>query len=153
MWDNERSCNIFIMEIQREETQETIEAIKAKNFPKLKDLYNQSIGFSSNHVWMWELDHKKDWTPKKWCFQTAVLEKTLESHLDCKEIKPVNPKGNQPWIVIWRTVAEALILWSPDLKSRQNGKDPDAGKDWRQKENVGGRGWDGWIASLTQIWI
>ena len=84
------------MEIQREETQETIEAIKAKNFPKLKDLYNQSIGFSSNHVWMWELDHKKDWTPKNWCFQTAVLEKTLESHLDCKEIKPVNPKGNQP---------------------------------------------------------
>ena len=84
---------------------------------------------------MWELDHEKDWTPKNWCFQTAVLEKTLESHLDYKEIKPVNPKGNQPWIVIWRTIAEALILWSPDSKSRQNGKDPDAGKDWRQKVN------------------
>ena len=116
------------METQREETQETIEAIKAKNFPKLKALYSQSNGFSSNHVWMWELDHKKDWTPKNWCFQTAVLEKTLDSHLDCKEIKPINPKGNQPWIVIWRMVAEALILWSPDSKSRQNGKDPDTGK-------------------------
>ena len=124
------------MEIQREETQETIEAIKAKNFPKLKDLYNQSIGFSSNHVWMWELDHKKDWTPKKWCFQTAVLEKTLESHLDCKEIKPVNPKGNQPWIVIWRTVAEAEapVIWPSDVNSWLTGKAPDAGKDWGQEE-------------------
>ena len=135
MWDNERSCNTLVMEIQREETQGTIEEIKAKNFPKLKGLYSQSYGFPSNHVWMWELNHKKGWTPKNWCFQTAVLEKTLESHLDCKEIKPVNPKGNQPWIVIWRTVAEALILWPHDSKSRQSGKDHDAGKDWRQKVN------------------
>ena len=89
-----------------------------------------------NHVWMWELDHKKGWALKNWCFQTVVLDKTLESPLDCKEIKPVNPKGNQPQIFIGRTDAEveALILWPPDVKSWLIGKDPDAGKDWRQKE-------------------
>ena len=77
---------------------------------------------------MWELDHKEGRTPKTWCFQTVVLEKTLESPLDCKEIKPVNPKGNQPWIFIGRTDAEALILWPPDAKSQLIGKDPaDAG--------------------------
>ena len=85
---------------------------------------------------MWELDHKKGWALKNWCFQTVVLDKTLESPLDCKEIKPVNPKGNQPQIFIGRTDAEveALILWPPDVKSWLIGKDPDAGKDWRQKE-------------------
>ena len=85
-------------------------------------------GFSSSQVWMWELDRKEGWTLKNWCFQTVVLEKTLESPLDRKEIKPVNPKGNQPWIVIGRTDAEALILWPPDAKSQLIGKDPaDAG--------------------------
>ena len=85
---------------------------------------------------MWELDHKEGCVAKNWCFQTAVLKKTLESPLDYKEIKPVNPKGNQPWIVIGRTdaEAEALILWSPDAKSWLTGKDPDAGKDWGQEE-------------------
>ena len=85
---------------------------------------------------MWELDHKEGWVPKSWCFQTVVLEKTFESPLDYKEIKPVNPKRKQPWIFIGRTNAEATapILWLPDLKSLLIGKDPDAGKDWRQKE-------------------
>ena len=83
---------------------------------------------------MWELDHKEGWAPKNWCFQTVVLEKTLESPLDCK-IKPVNPKGNQSWIFIGRTDAEteAPILWPPNAKSQLIGKDPDAGKDWRQE--------------------
>ena len=85
---------------------------------------------------MWELNHKEGWAPKNWCFETVVLEKTLESPLDCKEIKPVNPKGNQPWIFIGRTdaEAEAPVLWPPDVKSQLTGKDPDAGKDWRQQE-------------------
>ena len=85
---------------------------------------------------MWELDQKESWVLKNWCFWTLVLEKSLESPLDCKDIKPVNPKGNQCWIVIGRTdaKAEAPILWPPDAKSRLIRKDPDAGKDWRQEE-------------------
>ena len=82
---------------------------------------------------MWELDHKEGWTLKNWCFRTVVLEKTLESPLDCKEIQPVNPKGNQ-WIFIGRTDTEALILWPPDVKSQLIRKDCDAGKRWGQKE-------------------
>jgi len=85
-------------------------------------------------AWMCELGHKEDPAPKNWCFQTVVLEKTLESPLDSKEIKPVNPKENQHWILIGRTDAEAPILWPPDAKSWLIGKDPDAGKDWGQKE-------------------
>ena len=95
---------------------------------------SQSYGFSSSHVWMWELDHKEIWETKNWCFSTVVLEKTLESPLDCKEIKPVNPKGNQSWIFIGRTESEALILWPPDMKNWLIGKDSDAGKDWRQEK-------------------
>ena len=83
---------------------------------------------------MWELDHKEGWAPKNWCFPIVVLEKTLESPLDNKEIKPVHPKGNQPWIFIGRTDAEASMLWPPDAKSQLIGKDPDAGKNQRQKE-------------------
>ena len=85
---------------------------------------------------MWELDHKENWALKNWCFQTGVLEKTLESPLDSKEIQPVNPKGNQPWIFIGRIEAEAEdpMLWPPDAKSWFVGTDPDAGKAWRQKE-------------------
>ena len=100
-----------------------------------KGPYSQSYGFSSSHVWMWEVDDE-GWMPKNWCFWTVVLEKTLESPLDCKEIKPVNPKGNQPWIFIGRTDAEAEtpILWPPDLKCWFIRKDPAAGKDWRQEE-------------------
>ena len=87
-------------------------------------------------VWMWEWDYKESWAPKNWCFWTAVLEKTPESPLDYKEIQPVNPKGNQPWIFIGRTDAEAEtpILWLPDVKNWLLGKDPDSGKDWRQEE-------------------
>ena len=85
---------------------------------------------------MWELDHEEGWVPKNWCFQIVVLEKTLESPLDCMEIKPVNPEGDQYWIFIGRTdaEAEAPVLWPPDSKSWLIGKDPDAGKDQRQKE-------------------
>ena len=97
---------------------------------------SQSYGFSCSHVWMWELDHKESCTLKSWCFWTVVLEKTLESPLDCKEIKPVNPKGNQSRIFIARTdgETEAAILCLPDAKNWLIGKDPDAGKDWRQEE-------------------
>ena len=99
---------------------------------------SQSYDFSSSHVQMWELDHKESWAPKNWCFWTVVLEKTLESPLDCKEIKQVNPKGNQSWIFIGRTDAEAEtpILWPPDAKNWFIGKDPDAGKDWRQEKGM-----------------
>ena len=85
---------------------------------------------------MWELDHKEGWMPKNWCFWTVVLEKTLESPLDCRDFKSINPKGNQPWLFIGRTDAEAEtpILWPPDVKNWLTGKDPDAGKDWRQEE-------------------
>ena len=85
---------------------------------------------------MWELDCEEGWAPKNWCFQNVVLEKTLEGHLDCKDIKLVNPNENQPWIFIGRTdvEAEALIFWPPDAKSWLIAKDPDGGKDWRQKE-------------------
>ena len=101
-----------------------------------KCLSSQSYGFSSGHVWMRELDYKESWAPKNWYFWTVVLEKTLESPLDNKEIQPVHPKGNQSWIFIGRTdaEAEAPILWSPDAKSSLIGKDPDAGKDWRWEE-------------------
>ena len=93
-------------------------------------------GFSCSHVQMWELDHKEGWALKNWCFRTVVLKKTLESPLGCKEIKPVIPKGNQPWIFTGRTDAEpeAPVLWPPDAKSQLTGKDPDAGKDWRPME-------------------
>ena len=99
-----------------------------------KGPYNQSYDFSSSHIWMWELDHKESWVPKNWCFPTVVLEKTLESPLDCKEIQPVHPKGHQPWIFIGRTDAEVEVptLGPPDEKSLFIGKDPDAGKDWGQ---------------------
>ena len=101
-----------------------------------KDPSSQSYGFSSSRVWMWELDYKESWVPKNWCFWIVVLEKTLQSPLDSKEVKPVNPKGNQSWIFIGRTdaEAEAPILWPPDVKSRLIGKDPDSGKDWNQEE-------------------
>ena len=101
-----------------------------------KNPFNQSYGFSSSHIWMWELDHKEGWALKNWCFQAVGLEKTLESPLDCKGIKQVNAKGNQPWLFIARTdaEAEAPILWPPDVKSWLTGKDPDAGEDWRQEE-------------------
>ena len=113
------------------------QCIKTQNYhPADKGLYNQSYGFSSSHVWMWELDHKEGWAPKNWCFWTVVPEKTFESLLDSKEIKPINPKGNQPWIFIGRPDAEdeVPIVWPPDMNWRLIGRDPDAGKDWGQEE-------------------
>ena len=110
---------------------------------KSRDITNkgpsiQSYGFSSSHVWMWRLDPKEGWVLKNWCFQIVVLEKILMSPLNGKKIKPANPKGNQPRIIIARINAEAEtpILWPPDVKSRLIGKDPDAGKDWRQKKGT-----------------
>ena len=100
-----------------------------------KGSYSQGYSFSSSHVRMWELDHKEDWVPKKWCFWIVVLEKTLESLLDSK-IKSVSPKGNQAWVFIGRTDAEASILWPPNAKSQLIGKDPDAGKDWGQEKGA-----------------
>ena len=101
-----------------------------------KGLSSQGYGFSSSHVWIWELDCEESWVPKNWCFWTVVLEKTRESPWDCKEIQPVHPKGDQSWIFIGRTDGEAKtpILWPPDAKSWLIGKDPDAGKDWGQEE-------------------
>ena len=98
--------------------------------------YGQCYGPSNSHVWIWELQHKEGWAPKNWCLEIVVLEKILESPLDCKEIKLVSLKGTPPWIVIGRTdaEAEALILWPPDARSQLPGKDPDAGKNWRKKE-------------------
>ena len=99
-----------------------------------KGLSSQSYGFSSSHVWMWELDLKESWALKNWCFWTVVLEKTLESPLDCKEIQLVHPKGNQSRISIGKTDAETPTLWPPDMKNWLTGEDPDAGKDWRWEE-------------------
>ena len=110
---------------------------KQRHYFTDKGLSSQNYGFSSSHVWMWELDHKESWVLKNWCIWTVVLENTLESSLDSKEIKPVNPKGSQSWIFIGRAdaEAEAPILWPLNAKSQLFGKIPDAGKDWRQGEN------------------
>ena len=111
---------------------------------------SQGYGFSRCHVQTWELDHKEGWVLKNWCFLIVVLEKTLESPWDCKEIKPVNPKGNQPWIFIRKTdaEAEAPILWPPDAKNWLTGKNPDAGRLKAGGEGDN-RGWNGWMASPT----
>ena len=110
--------------------------LKSRHYFATKGPSSQGYGFSSSCVWMWELDYKESWAPKNWCFWTVVLEKILESPLDCKEIQPVYPKGNQSWIFIGRTDAESEtpILGPPDVKNWLIGKDPDAGKDWGQEE-------------------
>ena len=102
-----------------------------------KHSYSQSYDFPSSHIWMWMLDHEEGQVPKNWCFWTRVLEKTLESPLDTKEIKPVNLRGNQPWILIGSTNAEAEApLWLSDVKSWLTGKDLDVGKDWGQQKGA-----------------
>ena len=108
--------------------------LKSRHYLANKCPSSQSYGFSSSHVWMWELNYKESWAPKNWCIWTVVLEKSLESPLDSKEIQPVHPKGDQSWLFIGKTDAEAetTILWSPDAKNWLIWKDPDAGKDWRQ---------------------
>ena len=109
---------------------------KQRHYFANKSPSSQSYSFSSSHVWMWESDYKESWMLKNWCFWTVVLEKTLQSPLDCKVIQPVHPKGDQSWTFIGRTDAEAEtpILWPPDVKSWLIWKDPDAEKDWRREE-------------------
>ena len=109
---------------------------KQRHYFDNKGLSSQGYGFSGSHVWMWELDYKESLVQKNWCFWTVVLEKTLESPLDCKEVQPVLSKGNQSWIFIGRTDAEAEtpILGPPDVKNWLIWKDSNAGKDWRQEE-------------------
>ena len=109
---------------------------KHRHYLDSKGLSSQDYVFSSGNVWMWELDSEESWAPNNWCFWTVVLEKTLESLLDCKEIQPVHPKGNLSWTFIGSTDAEAEtpIFWPPDVKSWLIWKDPDAGKDWRREE-------------------
>ena len=123
-----------------------------------KEMSGQGYGFSSSHVWMWELDYKESWVLKNWCFWTVLLEKTLERPLDCKEFQPVNPKGNQSWVFIGRTdvEAETPILWPPDAKSWLIWKDPDAGKDWGQEEKGTTEdemaGWHHWLYGRVSEW-
>ena len=125
--------------------------LKSRDITLLTKVRLVNYGFSSSHVWMWKLDYKEGWAPKNWCFRTVVLEKTSESPLDCKEIKPVHPKGNQSWIFIGRTdvEAEAPILWPCDETSWLTRKDPDAGKVCRQKEKRAAEdemvGWHHWL--------
>ena len=109
---------------------------KQRYYLAIKGPSSQGYGFSSSHVWMWELDYKESWAPKNGCFWTEVLEKTLESPLDCKEIQPVHPKRDQSWVFIGRidVEAETRILWPLDAKSWLIWKDPDTGKDWGQEE-------------------
>ena len=123
-----------------------------------KGAHSQSYGFFSSHVWMWELDHEEGRALKNWSFQAVVLQKTLEGSLDCKEIKPVHPKGSQPWIFTGRTDAETPILWPPHAKSWLIGKDSDAGRDWGQEEKGTTEdeiaGWHHWLdgMSLSELW-
>ena len=130
---------------------------KQRHYFTDKILYSQGYGFSSSHVWMWELDYKESWALKNCCFWTVVLEKTLKSPLDCKEIQPAHPKGNQSWIFIGRTdtEVETPILWPPDAKNWLIWKDPDLGKiEGRRRGDD--RGWDDWIVSQTQqtwVWV
>ena len=134
---------------------------KQRHYFASKGPSSQGYGFSSSHVWMWELDYKESWAPKKWCFWTVVLEKTLESPLDSKEIQPVHPKGNLLWIFIGSidVEVETPILWPPDVKNWLIWKDPDAGKDWRQEEMgttedemAGLRITDSMDMSLSRLW-
>ena len=111
--------------------------LKSRDITLLTNVYLVKAVFSSSHVWIWEMNHKEGWVPKQWCFRTVVLEKTLESSLDCKEIKPVNPIGNQSWIFIRRTDSEAPILWPSDVKNQLTGKDWGQEKGTTEAEMVG----------------
>ena len=131
---------------------------KQRHYSVNKGPSNQSYGFFSSHVWMWELDYRDSWALKNWCFWTVVLDKTFESLLDCKEIQPVHPKGNQSCIFIGRIDAEAEIpiLWPPDAKNRLIGEDPDWCWERLKVGEEGNRRWDGWMASPTQwtwVWV
>ena len=125
---------------------------KQRHYFTDKGLCSQSYGFSSSHVWMWELGRKENWAVKNWCFWTVVLEKTLESPLDFKEIQPVNSKGNQSWIFIGRTDTEAPVFGSPEVKNWHIWKDPDARKRLKAGEDGDDREWNVWMAS-PNLWI
>ena len=129
---------------------------KQRHYFANKGLSSQGYGFSSSHVWMWELDSKESWVPKHWCFWTVVLDKTLASPLDCKEIQSVHPKGDKSWVFIGKTDAEAEIpiLWPPDEPTHL--KRPWCWERLRAGGEGDNRGWDGWMASLTQwtwVWV
>ena len=131
---------------------------KQRHYFVSKVLSSQGYGFSNGHVWMWELDYKESWALKNWCFWIVVLEKTLESPLDCKEIQPVHPKVDQSWVFIRRTdvEAETPILWPPDEKSWLIWKKPWCWERLRAGGERDNRGWDGWMASLTRwtwVWV
>ena len=123
--------NICSLEEKLWQTREHTE--KQRHYLADKGPSSQSYGFSSSHIWMWELDHKVNWESKNWCCWTVVLEKTIESPLDCKKFQPVHPKGDKSWVFI-DVEAETPILWPPDVKSWLIWKDPDARKDWGQEE-------------------
>ena len=129
---------------------------------KSRDITNkrpsgQNGGFSSSHIWMWELDYKESWAAENWCFWNVVLERTLESPLDCKEIQPVHPNGDQSWVFIGRidVEAETPILWSPDAMSWLIGKDLDSGEDWRQEKGTTKDEMVGWHHRLNhrRVWV
>ena len=132
---------------------------KQRHYFTNRDLSSQTYGFSINHIWMWELDYKERWVPKNWCFWTVLLKKTLDSPLDFKEIQPVYPKGNQPWIFIERTDTEAeiSILRPPDTKNWLTRKNPDVGKDWRKEEKGMTEEMFGWyhpnMTQWTWVWV
>ena len=135
--------------------------LKSRHYFANKRPSSQGYGFSSSHVWMWKLDSKEGWAPKHWCFWTVVLEKTLESPLDCNEIKPVNPKGNQSQIFIGRTDAETEYYWNSNTLATGCNKMTHLKRPWCwERLKAGGkgddRGWDGWMASPTQwrwVWV
>ena len=129
--DGDCSCEIKRCLLLGSKVMTNLDSIfKSRDYFANKGPSNQGYGFSSGHVWMWELDYEESWTLKNWCFWTVVLEKTLESPLDCKEIQPVHPKGDQSCMFTGRTDVESktLMLWPPNAKSWLIGKDPDAGR-------------------------
>ena len=131
--------------------------LKSRDITCQQSSHSQSCSFSNSYVWMWELDHKEGWAPKNWCFQTVILEKTLESPLDCKKLKPVHPKGNQSWMFIerchwcWHWNSNILATW---CEEPTHWKRPWCWERFRAGREGGDRGWDGWMASMTQwTWV
>ena len=133
-------------------------AEKQRHYFANKGPSSQGYGFSSGHVWMWDLDCEESWAPKNWCFWSVVLEKTPESPLDCKEIHPVHSEGDQPWDFFGRNdaKAETPVFWPPDAKSWLIGKDSDAGRDWGQEEKGMTEdemaGWHHWLDGRESEW-